>query len=255
MSNSINPDMVGVDTPVVQPLQAFTPPDPVIVEPEEKHYYCSVPNASFYKHDGTRLGFVNGFFSSNIKAIKDYLDNEIANGHVAAYLRYANKTEVARIMSIRNPLAALEEDFKINREPELRQKLEREIVASIMGVPVSQVTQEIADTFMKRSSSEGMKTTVDPEEIKRRLAFLGGSAADKMENFTEVSENTRTVVGEKKDPFIPMESKPSPIASGMVGSDKLGGAQAASDMTNPGASTSSNSNPSSSSLSSLANKL
>lgn len=221
MSQTNNPDMAGVDRPVVQPLQALTPADPVVIEQEEKHYYCSVPNASFYKHDGTRLGFVNGFFSSNIKAVKDYLDNEIANGLVTAYLRPANKEEVARIMSVRNPLAALEEDFRMTKEPELRKELERKIVASIMGVPEDQVTQEVADVFMKRTANEGMTSTTDPEEVKRRLDLLGtGSAhADNPEN------------------FIPLVSKPSPIASGMVGSDKLGGAAAASDGTNPGAST------------------
>lgn len=216
MSNTFNPDLVGVDRPVVQPLQALTPPDPVVVEEEEKHYHCSVPNASFYKHDGTRLGFVGGFFSSNIKAVKDYLDGEIASGHVTAYLRKATKEEVARIMSVRNPMAALEEEFKINREPELRKQLEREIVASIMGVPVNQVTEDVADTFMKRTNNEGMDKTADPEEIKRRLSLLGKSASDRDEN------------------FIPVYSQPSPIASGMVGSDKLGGAAAASDGTNPG---------------------
>lgn len=233
-TNTNNPDLVGVDTPIVQPLQALTPPDPVVVEEEEKHYHCSVPNASFYKHDGTRLGFVNGFFSSNIKAIKDYLDNEIANGAVASYLRRASKDEVARIMSVRNPMAALEEEFKVNKEPELRKELERDIVASIMGVPKDQVTDEIVDTFMKRTNNEGLGQTTNPDEIKKRLALLGGSAADKDENFTAVSEDTRTVINKNKSTFIPMESKPSPIASGMVGSDKLGGAAAASDGTNAG---------------------
>lgn len=208
MSQSMDPNLVGVDTPAIQPITSLTKPEPTTLDEEEAHYFSTIPNASFYKTDGTRLIFVSGFFSTKLKAAKAYLDKEIEEGH--GYLRKATDEEVARILAARNPMAALEADFKANKEPELRKTLERDIIATLLGIPKENVTDEVIDNFTKSNSSV-MQATSDANEIEKRLSVLDSLG----------SKNSGNEVLRSKDNFTVMTSSPSPIASTMVGTDKI----------------------------------
>jgi hypothetical protein len=208
MSNTLNPDLPDLNSPSVPELQALTPPDPIVLENTEKHYFCTVPNASMFKKDGTRLSFINGFFSTKLKSAKDYLDKEVADGH--SYIRNATDEEVARILATRDPMAALEADFKTNKEPELRKNLEKDIIATIMGVPRDSVTDEVVEGFISKTAAV-TKPTSEPEEIKKRLSVLDSLGSGK----------GNTVLRSAGGDFIPTASVPSPLASGMVGTDKI----------------------------------
>jgi hypothetical protein len=195
---SANPLLQGVNQPMVRPIEAKTKPEPVVIENDESHYYCAVPNASMHSHDGTRIPFVNGFYSTRVKSLKEYLDHEIdENDGAGGTLRRASETEVRQIMITRNPQAVMEEDFKKNREPELRAELEAKIRAEMSGVKPTEV------------SDEEKMAGVD----KREEAPVSDSNKSSVKSITPISE-TR--------PLSASES----FQRAMVGTDKVSSAAA-----------------------------
>lgn len=204
LPNPESPDMVAA-RPAVPALQALTPPSEVIIEDEEKHYYCPVPNASLHANDGTRMTFIGGFFSTHVKHLKDYLDKEIRSGGVTAYLRPATEIEKTAILTKRNPQKALEDDFRDNKEPALRKELERGIVAQVLGVQPSDLTDQALQEFLSARDSGAKMSGVD--------------AGDKVDALREKLLNkgpaTISSLGAKVIQNV------SPMAGSMVGTDKI----------------------------------
>lgn len=124
----INPDLGPADasrlTPRVEPLSTMTPPDEVVIVPEV-WYVCSIPNASFHRKDGTRIGFTNGVLKTDVEATQKYLDQEIKDRN--PYVKRADGHEINEARMKINPRELIREQVKDELEATLRQELEAKI--------------------------------------------------------------------------------------------------------------------------------
>lgn len=200
-----NPDLVGVTQPIVHAPVALTKPEPVIVEDDEKHYYCAIPVATMHSKDGTPIVFRNGFYSTKVKSLKRYLDKEIDdNDGAGGRIRHCSEDEVKMIQVLRDPQAALKAEFKEKTEPELRMKLEREITAKLLGISEAELGDKSAQEFMAMKTSEARIAGVDnPLDALRNKLTEGGAVPSNVGGVTvtplSASENfQRAMVGTDK---------------------------------------------------------
>jgi hypothetical protein len=110
---------------LVQKLQTMTAEEPVeYVLP--KWYVCTMPNASMFRKDGTRIIFLGGVLETNLRATQQYLDTEIGTGNT--FLRIATDAEIQEAKMRRDPRGTMKEAVRAEIEAELRTKLEAEIM-------------------------------------------------------------------------------------------------------------------------------
>lgn len=213
--NLQNPDLPvagALDTNKVAALPSFpggTPAPVVVVEPVEKHYVAAIPSASMHTTDGTRITFINGFFSTKLKHVKEYLDKELEGNNI--YIRAATPSEVDTIKMTRDPKgtmrAALIEEMGRD-EATLRATLEKEILGKLLGVTPSEVQGTVDDYLNKvETVVEGAETVVD-------------AVADKVKSWKGALKGTPAAGA--------VTQGVSPLNAGMVGTDKIAGAAAGS---------------------------
>jgi hypothetical protein len=176
-----------------------------ITKVEPKHYVCTVPAASMFRHDGKKLPFVHGFLTTNLKEDQDYLDYEIHSGNT--YLREATAEEVHVARMRADPRGTIREELRPEVEAEVASRFETEIKA--LQDKINQLTG--GEPAKVEPGSVGA-TNVDAEKIagtgstQDKLAALRAGLKDG----TVKKGSTATVI---------MESKPAPL-QGIVGSDK-----------------------------------
>lgn len=112
----------------VQPLQSHTKPIPP-KKVEDRYYFSSARNTSFYRKDGMRLVFTSGIFTSNNEPDHKYLDDEIAGGN--PYVRVATEEEIHAHKMRVNPRGTLKAEVTAEVEEEMRERLEREIMEKL----------------------------------------------------------------------------------------------------------------------------
>lgn len=110
----------------VQKLVAHTPEEPLEYMSEPRYYICTMPNASMFRKDGTRLIFAGGVFETNIVATARYLEMEI--GLQNPFLRVATVDEINEYKMRKDPRGHIKEQVRGEIELELRVKLEAEIM-------------------------------------------------------------------------------------------------------------------------------
>lgn len=110
----------------VQRLVAHTPEEPLEYLEQPRYYICTMPNASMYRKDGTRIIFEGGVFETNIVATARYIETEI--GLQNPFLRFATGAEVQEHKMRKNPRDTIKEQVRGEIEAELRARLEMEIM-------------------------------------------------------------------------------------------------------------------------------
>jgi hypothetical protein len=143
-----NPDLLnstGTQQQRVQPIHKFRnrmedgtivashPILPTVFVTEPVAYFSSSATTSFHREDGKRLGFLNHFFETNIKADIEYLDREIIEGNV--YIRHATEEEVYRAHMHRDPegTAKARARTELENDPEFIAQLEARILARLQA--------------------------------------------------------------------------------------------------------------------------
>lgn len=147
----MNPDLAS-GRPAVPPIAKFrtvdengrvvqsTAPLPAVISDVTKHYMCSVPSASMFRHDGKKLPFVDGVLSTNLYHDQAYLDQEIEEGNI--YVREATDKEVEALAMKINPEGTMRTKITAEVERDTAQRLDLEIrtkLALQMNVPVEQI--------------------------------------------------------------------------------------------------------------------
>lgn len=151
--------------PHVPPLTVMTPPSPIAYAAESKYYICSIPNASFHRFDGTRVGFRFGFLETNLIPTIEYLEGEIINGNT--YLRRANPDEIIQAKMRLDPVGTIREQVREEIEAELRVKLEAEIRQKL-GM-LQELNTPAEQKEVERSNSDGTK--LDQVSLRAKLAM------------------------------------------------------------------------------------
>ena len=176
-------------------IEGTAPFDTTIV-PETKYYVCQIPNGSMFRPDGHRIGFVRGFYETNVKETQDYLDKEIRSKHL--YVRHATLTEVQQFKAAENPKEFYTEVARETIQEELRAEFEAKLQAILNAPPGAPgATNLDADKLAGISA------------LKERLAKPG------------VKSGTGTVF---------MTSEAAPL-KGIVGSDAIASGAAGSSST------------------------
>lgn len=166
-----------------------TAAEPVVDTKEERHYISTMPHASMFRKDGTRIGFMFGHFVTTMKADIDYLDAEIAAGH--PIVRKATNEEVKAAMMKKDLKGTLKKEiaaeFTADKEKELREKILRELAggsSDVAGLAASALTSigQAANSLpgeklsgvealrQKIQSGSGTLTPVSSADIKNAAA-------------------------------------------------------------------------------------
>lgn len=217
--SGINPDLGAPETPrtaaFVPPLAARTAPDKVVIVPVPKYYICNIPNASMHTKAGTRIPFINGFLETSVKAVQDYLDDELSGEayEINPYIRYATPDEIRAALLRRDPKGVITKEVRAELEPVIRKELEDKIRLELMaqmGLSPADFASAAADTQTQVDASnlaaENLKGAMSPSE---KLAQLR-SGSVRLPGATLI-----------------MDSPAAPL-KGIVGSDQLKDAAAGS---------------------------
>lgn len=144
MSNSIDPNiagaMAGQGTVAMPPARGVTPLSPVEFTREERHYTCTVKNASMHTPDGTKITFLNGYLRTNVRHIQEYLDDEIERGGTGPYLRHATQIEIDAAHRSADPETYYRDKVRGDMEKDLRAELEAKIRAELGLQPLVPTT-------------------------------------------------------------------------------------------------------------------
>lgn len=128
----------------------------------------SLSNASMFRPDGKKLGFVKGLLKTNIKEDIQYLDEEIMNGN--PYVKRANPDEVAAAESLFDPLGSLRKKIEKDVGAELYEEL-RKRLSNKLGITVDKIDEVMKDTapIDTGESQQGnvMPKSRIPEHLKR----------------------------------------------------------------------------------------
>lgn len=119
----------------------------------------SLANASFYRPDGKKLGFVKGLFKTNIKEDIQYLDAEVDNGN--PYVKRANQVEIDAAESLFDPLGSLRKKIEKDVGAELYEKL-RAKLSTQLGITVDSI-DEVMQSSAPLDTGESQQGTVMPK--------------------------------------------------------------------------------------------
>lgn len=163
------------DASAVQPIAAITPAEPVVVTKETKHYWCTLPNASIHRKDGTRISFVFGHFESNLKADKDFLDAEIEGGHPS--IRYATAQEIHAAKMKKDPVGTIRAQMKQEVGTEVEDRIRAEVEAEFRakyGIPDDSVKVAGTDSSKRLAALRASRET---HHSGSGTLIMSGSAA------------------------------------------------------------------------------
>lgn len=124
-----DPILDGLDPsgrPRVQAIVAMTQALPADEGDVTKAYMCTMPVASMHREDGKRIGFMHGFYETNLVYDIKYLDNEIKHRH--PHLRYATADEVRAHRMRTDPNGTIAAELRPKMEADIRASLEDEIM-------------------------------------------------------------------------------------------------------------------------------
>jgi len=130
----------------------------------------SLSNASFFRPDGKKLGFVKGLFKTNVVEDIEYLDTEIANGN--PYVKRANKAEIDAAEALFDPLGSLRKRVEKDIGAELYTKL-REKLSTSLGITTDKIdevmqSQAPADTGKSDTSNVMPSNARIPDSLRQR---------------------------------------------------------------------------------------
>ena len=158
---------------LVAKLQAMTPEEPVrIVDP--KWYVCTMPNASMFRKDGTRIIFLGGIVEVNVEATQVYLDTEIGLGNT--FVRYATDAEVQEAKMKRDPRGTMKAAVRAEIEAELRSKLEAEIMERLGMLSAKSIPgQEEVDASNRGEFDVGATDVADRLRATKQVLRTGNA--------------------------------------------------------------------------------
>jgi len=107
-------------------------------QPDFVIFVGSLRNASMFRPDGKKLGFVKGLFKTNVVEDIEYLDNEISGGN--PYISRANAAQIEEAESLFDPLGSLRKRVEKDVGAELYAKL-REKLSNQLGITVDKIDE------------------------------------------------------------------------------------------------------------------
>jgi hypothetical protein len=156
------------EVPAVNYEEVKVKPLPVVLETETKHYYCAMVTANFIRKDGKKISFQENYFDTNLKADKEYLDEEIKNAN--PLLRYATQEEIDFARMRRNPRATIRAQIQDEVTAQVRADVQNELLSKLkaLGVDVSAIENET----VANPDAAKLAGTSSGNAMKERLAAL-----------------------------------------------------------------------------------
>jgi hypothetical protein len=133
-------------------------------------FVCTLMNASLFRPDGKKLGFVKGLLKTQVKEDIEYLDGEIDNGN--PYVKRASKDEVDTAESLFDPIGSLrkkvEKDVGAELYAKLREQLSAKLGISVENIDDAMTSKAPLDTGVSQVEGVMPKTSRIPEHLRAR---------------------------------------------------------------------------------------
>lgn len=161
--------MNELQVPSIQTL----PTTPRIENTKQEHpviFVCSLMNASMFRPDGKKFGFVKGLFKTNIIEDIQYLDKEIEEGN--PYIKRANEAEVEAAENMFDPLGSLRKkmvkDVGAELYAELRAKLSSQLGITSDRIDEAMASKAPVDTGSSQQGTVMASQSRIPEALRAR---------------------------------------------------------------------------------------
>lgn len=226
-----NPDLLQPGATQIQTtgsMPGITPPAPA-TRTEPKYYFCTIPNASLFRHDGKRLVFRGGFLVTDFLYDQLYLDTEIQeNGNI--YIRKATQSEVRSHHMSTDPegtiTAEVESSVRAQLEQQIRKEFEQKIAEGTFVVPDRTVVDPSAAIPAATDAPPALPPAQSAPTDENKIA--GTSILDRLKT---LRGSGVTITEVKNDD--PTNNANRPLISPVSSKDLAGGGQQ-SDSANKG---------------------